>query len=124
MELNFSITRILLLAALVAAFAMLGGFSPPLLPSGSALDPQRVTKAWIYCILLFLSGAVSTSIVDHFVGLMDRSSIRLVYVILGIAAMIGSVIWLRSLRGAATEKPKAAISRQIESASCAPQPNF
>jgi len=88
MEFNFSITRILLLATLVAAFAMLGGFSPPLIPSGSLLDPHKVAKAWIYCILLFLSGAVCTSIVDHFFGIVDRSSIRLVYVILGIALMV------------------------------------
>jgi hypothetical protein len=108
MEINLSITRILLLAALLAAFAMLGGFSPPSTPSDSLLDPHKVAKAWIYCILLFLSGAVCTSIVDHFVGLMDRSNIRLVYIILGIALMVSSVIWLRSLRGAADDKPTQA----------------
>jgi len=100
MELNFSITRLLLLIAFMVTFAVVGGFTPPSVSTDSLLDPQGVAKAWRYCVLLFLSGAVSASLVDHFVGTIDRSNIRLLYIIIGVVLMIGAYIWMSGLRGA------------------------
>lgn len=100
MEFNFSITRVLLLMAFLAIFAVVGGFTPPSVSTDSMLDPHRVAKAWWYCVLLFISGAVSASLVDHFLGTLGRSNIRLLYIIIGIALMIGAYIWMSSLRGA------------------------
>lgn len=103
MEFNYSIRRSLLFLLLIAAFAMMGGFSPPSLPGDSMFDSHRVTKAWTYCILLYLTGAVGTSFVDHFVGTVDRSNLRLLYIVIGVVIMIGAAVWLRELKGATTE---------------------
>ena len=104
MDYNFTIPRLLLLISLLAIFGMLGGFIPPVLPEETGLSSARVTKAWFYCVLMFLSGAISTSIVDHHVGLIDRINLRLLYIIIGVGLMIGSIVWLRSLRETADDK--------------------
>ena len=108
MEFNFSITRLLLFVALLVVFAVMGGFSPPAIPHDSVLDPTRVATAWRYSVLLFLVGAVSTSLVDHFVGTLDRSNLRLLYIVIGFALMAGAAIWLRGLKGMGHEDPKTA----------------
>lgn len=106
MEFNFSIQRLLLLVAFLAIFTTIGGFTPPSLSPDSMLDPRRVAKAWMYCVLLFISGAACASVVDHFVGTLDRSNIRLLYIIIGVALMIGSTMWIRGLQGAAHGESK------------------
>jgi hypothetical protein len=99
MEFNFSFTRLLLLAALIALFAWLGGFSQPSVGRNGPFDSHRVSKAWNYCVLMFLAGAVSVSIVDHYVvGALDRTNLRLVYVLLGVVLMAGGLLWLHSLQ--------------------------
>jgi len=100
MELNFSLSRLALLIACVAAFWMLGGFDLPGVAETGHDIPQRVTRAWFYCILMFIGGAVSVSVVDHHVGNLDRSNLRFLYVILGVLLMSGSYLWLRVLREA------------------------
>ena len=115
MEFNFSIQRLLLLFACLAIFAMAGGFTAPSLATDSMLDPHRVAKAWRYCVLLFISGALSASVVDHFVGNIDRCNIRLIYIILGAALMIGSCIWIKGLQGAALSEPNEVnVSNRIQ----------
>lgn len=101
MELNFSLSRLLLLVALLVVFGLDGGFIPPDVSPDSLLDPRRVAKAWLYCVALFVSGAVSATVVDHFVGMIDRSNIRVIYIILGVALMTGAWLWLGGLRSAA-----------------------
>ena len=100
MEFNFSLPRLAILIACVGLFWLLGGFSLPGVAEAGYHGPQRVTRAWIYCILMFLGGAVSVSVVDHHVGNLDRSSLRFLYVILGVLLMGGSYLWLRTLREA------------------------
>ena len=113
MEFNFSIPRVLLLIIFLVIFAALGGFNPPSVAPDSLLDPRRIAKAWTYCVLLFISGAVCASVVDHFVGTLDRSNIRILYIILGVAVMVGASIWIRGLHGASkgdsTDSNKASI---------------
>lgn len=109
MELNLSLKRLLLLAACLTAFAILGGFTPPVLSDDSILDPRRVAKAWFYCLMLFIAGAVCVSVVDHFVGNIDRSNLRILYILLGVAVMIGSTIWLRGLKSAAASPSDQAL---------------
>jgi hypothetical protein len=106
MEINFSLQRLLLLFALLALFAALGGFACPSLPPDSILNQGRVTKAWSYCVLLFIAGAVCASLVDHFVGNIDRSNIRFLYLVIGSLLMIGSYFWIRSLHETAARDPK------------------
>jgi hypothetical protein len=100
MEFNFSLRRLAILIACVGLFWLLGGFGLPGVAEAGYHSPQRVTRAWFYCILMFLGGAVSVSVVDHHIGNLDRSSLRFLYVILGVLLMGGSYLWLRTLREA------------------------
>ena len=103
MEFNFSPTRSVFLIGLVGAFAAWGGFSTPEVDSEAMIVHwRRLSKAWTYCILLFLAGAVSVSVIDHFVGTVDRSSVRLLYIIFGVILMVASIMWQRGLRQAAS----------------------
>ena len=98
MEIHFTLRRVAVLVALIALFWFLGGFSNPGLDPGGYLDSHRITKAWTYCIILYLAGAGSATIVDHFVGNLDRSNLRLLYIILGVLLMLSSLLWLHVLR--------------------------
>ncbi|HEX5790973.1 MAG TPA: hypothetical protein VFY13_07450 [Luteolibacter sp.] len=100
MSVNFSIRRILPLLALLILFAICGGFSPWTPAPDAMIEPTRLTKGWFYCVLMFLSGAVSATLIDHEVGSLDRTSLRSLYVILGVLLMLGSGFWMYSLRDA------------------------
>src|SRR6218665_1585148 len=99
MEFTFTWKRVLLFAGCMLVFGLLGGFSNPI-PESEYFSTRRVTKAWFYCIALFTAGAGSVSLVDHVVGLMDRTNIRWLYVILGVLLMGSALIWLHVLRSA------------------------
>jgi hypothetical protein len=101
MSYNFTLPRLALLAACVIAFFLLGGFARPELSESSFLDPVRVNKGWMLCVIMFLAGAGCVSVVDHFVGLMEPSNLRLLYIIIGILLMAGSFVWQRSLKQSA-----------------------
>lgn len=103
MEFNLSLPRVLLLIALIALFGILGGFSIPEIHD-EFRDPHRVRKAWFYCVLMYLAGAGCVSIVDHYVGTMDRSNLRLFYIVAGIALMISGYVWQKDLRTPAPVK--------------------
>lgn len=98
MELNFSLTRLSIFAGCIAVFWWLGGFALPVMDADGYHDTHRVARAWQYCVVLFLTGAVNVSVIDHWVGTMDRSNIRLLYILLGAGMMIGSYLWLDGLR--------------------------
>lgn len=98
MEINFTLRRVAVLTGLIALFWILGGFTNPGLDPGGYLDSRRIMKAWTYCIILYLTGAGSATIVDHFVGTLDRSNLRLLYLILGVLLMLSSLLWLHVLR--------------------------
>lgn len=109
MEFNFAIHRLLLLAVLLGGFAWFGGFQTPEVPSQGFHSPAAVRKAWSYCVLLFVIGAVSATVVDHTVGLMDPTNLRGAYVLLGLGLMAASVLWLRTLRQGTAPPPTANV---------------
>jgi hypothetical protein len=100
MEFNFTIKRVAILIALIAGFYFLGGFDAPALADDSVLSQRRVTKAWFSTVVLFLTGAVSATVVDHFVGTMDRSNLRVLYIIMGVIVMVGSALYIRGFNDA------------------------
>jgi hypothetical protein len=96
MEFNFSLRRSLLLAALLGAFALFGGFSAP--EMSEYHHSRHVSRAWFMCIVLFVGGAVSFSIIEHTIGLMDPTNLRPAYVFIGLVLMLSGVLWLRALK--------------------------
>lgn len=125
MEFNFSLKRVLILLALLAIYALLRGFEPPTLGADSMLSSRRVTRAWLYCTVMFISGATCATVVDHFVGTLDRSNIRVLYVILGVLLMTGASLWVRAMRAAYQSPAKSEeISFIQPDLSAAPEPKL
>lgn len=109
MEFNFGFGRLALLATCLGVLFLLGGFSAPDAAEESFFQARRTQKAWFYCVVLFIGGAVSASLIDHRVGLMDPTNIRYLYILIGGILMVSSMLWLRSLK-AAVEDDAAATS--------------
>jgi hypothetical protein len=98
MEINLAPKRLILLAIGLIVLWLIGGFTPPEGADGMVVS-GRVMKAWLYCHVGFIAGAVCVSIIDHMVGTLDRSNIRFAYVVLGILMMAGTGIALRVVEG-------------------------
>ncbi|MDF1787457.1 MAG: hypothetical protein P1U82_16440 [Verrucomicrobiales bacterium] len=54
-------------------------------------------RAWLRLFLIFVAGGVSFSMVDHEVGLMDRTNLRFAYLLGGGVLMVASLVWLRAI---------------------------
>ena len=50
------------------------------------------------CMALFVGGAVSVSVIEHIIGLMDPTNLRPAYVFIGVILMVAGVLWLRALK--------------------------
>ena len=98
MEFNGSLFRLALLAILIGAFAFMGGFENPASVAGEFHNAQRLTKAWLACVALFCGGAISVSVIDHYVGTLDRTNMRFLYIVIGLGLMTAGVLWGRALR--------------------------
>ncbi|MFT4550217.1 MAG: H+/Cl- antiporter ClcA [Verrucomicrobiales bacterium] len=94
----FTPVRIATFVVCVAIFWILGGFEP--LGSGLSEDFQphvKMQKAWIYCIVAFLTGAVCVSFIEHKIGHVDPVNLRVAYIIFGVALMLLGILWHHSL---------------------------
>ena len=102
MNFNFDLSRLLLLALCLGAFAALGGFSPRALDrSGQqALAITNTTDPWLKCVTLFIAGAVCVSLVDHRVGLMEPTNLRPLYIVLGVIVMAAAIAWQHAIKHA------------------------
>ena len=106
MEFTFTPVRVIILVVLLVGFGLLGGFEFPDAPF------LQLRKAWNYSVLLFGLGAVLATIVDHWVGNLDRSNLRWLYLVLGVICMGGGLMYQHVLRSRI----------EIESASRTPTP--
>ncbi|MCB1206159.1 MAG: hypothetical protein KDN18_18000 [Verrucomicrobiae bacterium] len=97
MEIHFTPLRTGLLVALLATFAFLGGFTPPSAHFGMEVSGSQINRSWLSCVALFVAGAGMATIVDHWVGLMPPSNLRLLYVVVGILLMAVAILWYRSM---------------------------
>lgn len=98
MEYNFDLRRILLFAAILSVFALLGGFSFPELASDSLYQGARIRKAWVYCCILVIVGATLASFIDHWAGMMEPKNYRSLYIILGLLLILAGGLWQHSLK--------------------------
>lgn len=110
MEFNFSPWRLSVLAGFLAAFAYAGGFQQPVLEADGIFDAQKIAKAWMGCVALFAVGAVSATIVDHFVGNLERSNLRFLYIIIGAVLMASGFLWLKSLKQTVEKRKMASAA--------------
>lgn len=112
MEYNFSLPRILILAGCLGLFALLGGFTPPA-ASESSQNVRQKTKAWTYCMALFVVGAAAVSVVDHITGTIHPTNLRPAYIVLGVLLMVAGALWLRALKSQAPEATGVISQQQL-----------
>lgn len=94
MEIEFTRWRLLLLISYFVGFAVLGGFHVP-------LDvPPRVLRSWSLLVLCFTVGAFLASVVDFWVGHLDRTNYRWFLIVLGLALMAFATLQLHVLHSA------------------------
>ncbi len=87
MEFTFTPFRIAILILLLAGFWLAGGFELP------EIALRQVSRIWLCSVIFFVIGALMVSVVDHWVGNLDRSNLRWLYVVMGVLAMAGSVMY-------------------------------
>jgi len=93
MEINVTPIRGVILAVLLVGFFFFGGFDMP-----DGVSGRRFTKAWSFCIIMFVVGATKVSIVDHWAGTVERTNLRFFYIILGVILMVVALVWQSMLR--------------------------
>ena len=108
MEFTFTPVRVGILLVLRVGFWLLGGFEFP----GDGFANLR--RAWLYSIVMFGLGAVCATIVDHWVGNLDRSNLRWLYVFVGLLCMGGAFMYQHVLKSriemeAAVEVPEVVV---------------
>lgn len=92
MEISLTLRRVLAFVLLLTAFWLLDGFNSP-----DAL-PRHSMRAWVMSVALFSLGAFCATLVDHWVGNIDRSNLRWLYVVLGVICMGGGLGYQKMLR--------------------------
>ena len=91
MEFQFTPVRTAILVVLLAAFGLLGGFE-------HVAEGGRIGRAWFCAVAMFIGGSVMVSVVDHWVGNLDRSNIRWLYIVMGVLLIGGSFMYQHVLR--------------------------
>ena len=79
----------------IAFFAWFGG--PPSVPADSYLSHRGTTRAWFYCSILFLTGAGTACFGDKEYGMFPPTSLRWLFIVLGVFIMAASAAWMHSL---------------------------
>jgi hypothetical protein len=87
MEFTFTPLRTVILIVLLAGFWLAGGFELP------EVAGRQANRIWLCSVIFFVIGALMVSVVDHWVGNLDRSNLRWLYVVMGVLAMAGSVMY-------------------------------
>jgi hypothetical protein len=100
--------RIGILLTLFVGFYFLDGFS---FPDGAAAPRQR---AWLLSIGLFGGGAFIATCVDVTVGLMDRSSLRVLCIVGGVLLLGAGLLVQHVIREAALDPLPASVALKSE----------
>ena len=86
----------------VAFFAWFGG--PPTIQPSMAIG-----RAWLYCSLLFVAGAGTACFGDQEYGMFPPTSLRWLFIVLGIFIMAVSSAWMHALTKTWTRDSSAVL---------------
>jgi hypothetical protein len=101
---KITVLRILCFVVLVSAFFAYFGFDIP--ERGRSVT--RIDDSWFYCAALFVVGAGCASFGDQEIGMFPPTSLRWLYVVVGVIIMAASAAWMTSIDQIARGKWKAA----------------
>jgi hypothetical protein len=99
MEIRITLLRALLFALLVAGYWWIGGF---------AVHVNADVRGMFYRGILFVIGSGCVTVVEHEIGTMERTSLRWLYIILGLLLMTAAVTWTRAVQSARSKSPQSA----------------
>lgn len=100
MEIRLTSIRVLLLSLLVAGYWWLGGFE-------AAVNADL--RGMVYRGILFIIGAGCITVVEHEIGTMERTSLRWLYILLGLLLMTAAVTWTRAVHSGRSKNPQSAF---------------
>jgi hypothetical protein len=86
---------LIFLLLIVGFFAGFGG--PPVLPDMELMGRRGVWRAWSYCAALFVAEAGTACFGDQEYGLFPPTSLRGLFIALGVIAMVASAVWMDAL---------------------------
>ena len=95
MEIRLTLLRVLSLLLLLAGFWWVGGFDA----AATSAIGRPDFRAMLYRATLLIIGAGCVTVVEHEIGHLDRTSLRWLYILLGIILMAAAVTWTRAMRG-------------------------
>lgn len=98
MEIRITLLRALFFALLVAGYWWIGGF---------AVQVNADVRSMFYRGILFVIGAGCVTVVEHEIGILERTSLRWLYIILGLLLMIATVTWTHAIHSARSKSPQS-----------------
>lgn len=103
--------RLVVFAALVAAFFAWFGYWPADVSRVEYFSPRRVARAYLACAALFVAAAGLACFGEYEYGLFPPTSLRPVLIGFGGFVMLVAVIWMHSLSSAVPRRDLAPESR-------------
>ncbi|MGV3531640.1 MAG: hypothetical protein ACO1QR_04665 [Chthoniobacteraceae bacterium] len=96
---KITLTGILIFIALVVGFFLwIGGV--PDTESTSHMARRGASRAWFQCGLLFVGGAATACFGDKEYGLFPPTSLRWLFIVLGVLVMLISGLWMQTMKEA------------------------
>ena len=93
---KITLVGILVFVALVVTFFALVGHPPKLHYAYNAAGPD-LYRSWFYCWALFVAGAGVACFGDKEYGMFPPTSLRWLFILLGVFMMIVSSAWMHGL---------------------------
>ncbi len=98
MEFILTPIRVAIFTCFLVAFWFLDGFTHPatrLVIDGET--PVYLYRTWVLCMALFVAGAGSATLVEHWAGNLDPTNLQVLYIIFGVILMGVAVAWNHAL---------------------------
>lgn len=94
MEFTFTPIRIGIFICLLAVFWFFDGFTHPAIRLDLGDEaPRYLLTTWGLCMALFITGASSATLVEHWAGNIDPTNLQAFYITIGIILMAIALFW-------------------------------